>query len=142
MDYSRHVSRQPTPDIWELSHTPRQIAPYEPRPGDVVPFEADERVQHVVLEGDSTNSAGTCLQSPAGGNVPFRPAGIANGRRRLTQAGSAYPASRRGDAAPAHLSSASPSAGMQAPDGGHREGQGVAAKSDSAGRSVQAESYE
>jgi hypothetical protein len=55
------------------------------RESDVVEFEADERVQHVVL--------------------------------------------------------ASPSAGMQAPDGGHRQGQAVAAQSDSAGRSGQAGSY-
>jgi hypothetical protein len=48
--YQRHVSY---PDVFELSDTPRQIAPYEPRACDVVPFEADERVQHVVLASPS-----------------------------------------------------------------------------------------
>lgn len=50
--YYQHNLRQPSPDIRELSHTPRQIAPYEPRPCDVVEFEADERGQYVVLEAE------------------------------------------------------------------------------------------
>jgi hypothetical protein len=74
--YQRHI---PHPDVFELSHTPRVSVPYEPRSCDLVEFEADERVQHVVL--------------------------------------------------------ASPIAGIQAPNGGHRDGHGVAAQSDSAGRS-------
>lgn len=50
MNYHVWASRQPAPDIWELSHTPRASVPYEPRSCDLVEFEADERVQHVVLE--------------------------------------------------------------------------------------------
>lgn len=47
--YFQHVSRQPTPDVWTLAYTYRESQPYEPRACDVVPFEADERVQRVVL---------------------------------------------------------------------------------------------
>lgn len=45
--YQRHI---PHPDVFELSHTPRASVPYEPRSCDLVEFEADERVQHVVLK--------------------------------------------------------------------------------------------
>lgn len=44
--YQRHI---PHPDVFELSHAPRASVPYEPRSCDLVEFEADERVQRVVL---------------------------------------------------------------------------------------------
>lgn len=55
MDYFRHVSGQPLRDPYELSHTPRASVPYEPRACDLVEFEADERVQHVVLASPSAH---------------------------------------------------------------------------------------
>lgn len=47
--YFDHTGGQRVLDHYELAYTPRESVPYEPRPCDVVEFEADERVRHVVL---------------------------------------------------------------------------------------------
>jgi hypothetical protein len=51
--YFDHTGGQRALDHYELAYTPRESVPYGPRACDVVPFEADERVQHVVLASPS-----------------------------------------------------------------------------------------
>lgn len=80
--YQRHV---PYPDVYELSRQPR-VQQYEPRPCDTVEFEADERMQNVVLS--TSRPAGQTsphVADAAAGRLSAQPEGRGRTRQgRLT----------------------------------------------------------